>query len=76
MDHIWNKYVRNSKGWKEDNLAIVHPRIVIGPAFAVDPLRIISNNISHVVNCAGDEFSAKWFKQKYPDRHFGEQPQR
>lgn len=69
MNHLWDKYSRNSKGWKEDNLAIVHPRILLGPAFAVEPLRMLVNKITHVVNCAEDRISAKWYKEKYPDRH-------
>ena len=69
MDTIWNKHVRNSRGWKEDSIAVIHPRILLGPAFAVDPRLLLHSNISHVVNCAEDTISTKWFKQEYPDRH-------
>jgi hypothetical protein len=69
MDHLWNKHFRNSKGWKEDNLAMAHPRIILGPAHAVTPSVIRDNNISHIVNCADNVIGSEWFKAEYPTRY-------
>lgn len=68
MDQLWDKYRRNSKGWKLDPLAKVHPRIIIGSANNVDLHTIATYGITHVVNCAEDWVTSKWFKIEFPDR--------
>ena len=68
MEELWEKYRRNSKGWKLDSLAIVHPRIVVGSANNVDLYTLATYNITHVVNCAEDRITSEWFKAEFPDR--------
>lgn len=69
MDELWDKYRRNSKGWKADSLVMIHPRIILGSYETVDLYTITSHNITHVVNCAEDNWGSKWFKDKWPDRY-------
>ena len=66
MDTIWNKYRRNSKGWQKDDIAKLHPRVILGPAFRLTPAFMQFYNITHVINCAEDDVSPKWFKTKFP----------
>jgi hypothetical protein len=68
MDQLWNKYRRNSKGWKFDPVAKVHPRIIVGSAESVDLHTMSMYGITHVVNCAEDWITSKWFKNEFPDR--------
>lgn len=68
MNELWDKYRRNSKGWKLDPLAKVHPRIIVGSANNVDLYTIATHDITHVVNCAEDWVSSKWFKNEFPDK--------
>jgi len=68
MEQLWRKYRRNSKGWRLDSLAKVHPRIIVGSADNVDLYTISMYNITHVVNCAEDWVTSKWFKTEFPDR--------
>jgi len=68
MEELWEKYRRNSKGWKLDPLALVHPRIVVGSANNVDLHTLTAYNITHVVNCAQDWVTSEWFKSEFPDR--------
>jgi hypothetical protein len=69
MDDIWDKYIRNSKGWYQDSIANVHPRIYLGSARDVDIYTFSRLNITHVVNCAGEEHGSYWFKTEFPDRY-------
>jgi protein-tyrosine phosphatase len=68
MEHLWDKYRRNSKGWEKDLLAKVHPRILVGSANNVDLYTVSSNNITHIVNCAEEWVSSVWFKSEFPER--------
>jgi hypothetical protein len=68
MEEIWDKYRRNSKGWKLDPIARIHPRIIIGSANSVDLYTMSAYDITHVVNCAEDWVSSKWFENEFPDR--------
>ena len=68
MDELWDKYRRNSRGWSLDPIAKVHPRIIVGSAKNVDLYTIVTYNVTHVVNCAEDWVSSKWFKNQFPDR--------
>lgn len=66
MDELWDKYRRNSKGWKADSLAMIHPRIMLGSS---ETVTLSTFNITHIVNCAEDEWGSKWFKNEWPDRY-------
>lgn len=68
MEELWDQYRRNSKGWREDNLVRVHPKIYLGSARNVDILTFSSLNISHVINCADKQPDTKWFEREYPER--------
>lgn len=69
MDDLWDKYRRNSKGWKLDSLAMIHPRIILGSYENVDLYTFSTYKITHVVNCAGDEWQSNWFKTQYLERY-------
>jgi hypothetical protein len=66
---MWDNYRRNSKGWRADSFAIIHPRIILGSSINVDLHTIASHGITHVVNCAEDICGSKWFKNEWPDRY-------
>lgn len=68
MDELWDKYRRNSKGWKLDSLAKIHPRIIVGSANNVDIYTMSTHSITHVVNCAEERISSEWFKSEFPYR--------
>jgi hypothetical protein len=69
MEINWDKYARNSLGWEKDPIAIAHVRIFLGSAKSVDPVILATLGVSHVVNCAENEFSSSWFVEDYPGRH-------
>jgi hypothetical protein len=62
-------YRRRSKGWQNDSPAYIHPRILFGSGIALDEEFVQKHEITHVINCAFDEDSPKWFRQKYPKRY-------
>jgi len=68
MNKLWDRYRQHSRGWEKDSIAIVHLRILLGPAFKVDNL-MDDFGITHVVNCAGPEYSSKKFIEEFPGRH-------
>jgi len=68
METIWDKYRRNSKGWKLDPLAKIHPRIIVGSAESVDLYTVSQNNITHIVNCAEAWVTSDWFESEFPDK--------
>lgn len=69
MDQIWDKYRRNSKGWKLDPVALIHPRIILGSCESLDINTMSQYNITHVVNCAEDRWGSNWFKKEFPNRY-------
>jgi predicted protein tyrosine phosphatase len=50
METLWIKYRRNSRGWRYDNTAQVHSRIIVGPAGKTE------SKATHMVNCAEECF--------------------
>ena len=42
---------------------------MVGSALGVDPLIFAKYRITHVVNCAHDIDSPKWFKNEYPHKY-------
>jgi hypothetical protein len=62
-------YRRRSRGWHNDLPAYIHPRILFGSGIAIDEEFVEKYNITHVINCAFDEDSPKWFRQKHPKKY-------
>jgi len=69
MNTFWDKYRHSSKGWEHDPPAKLHPRIMFGSGPMLTPEFVKQNNISHVINCAEDIDSPKWFRQTHPDKY-------
>lgn len=63
------KYRRRSRGWQEDPPAYIHSRILFGAGFSITPEFVNKHEITHVINCAFDSDSPRWFKEKYPDKY-------
>lgn len=49
--------------------AFFHPRILVGPGVFLDPYFAQKYDITHVINCAFDENSPSWWRNRYPDRY-------
>lgn len=62
MSETWITYRRNTRGWKSDPCAIVHPRIIFGPGNRLTPEFVEKYKITHVVNCADDDACPDWFR--------------
>jgi len=69
MQELCDQYRRNSRGWRQDVIARVHSRIIVGPAFRADLHTFSHYKITHVVNCAEDEFGNMNFKSEWPERY-------
>lgn len=68
MDDVAS-YRRRSRGWQNDQPAFIHPRILFGAGIFLDEEFVERHSITHVINCAFDEDSPKWFRQKYPNKY-------
>lgn len=44
-------------------------RILVGPGARLSPNFVRENRISHVINCAQDEFCPDWWKRTHPGRY-------
>jgi protein-tyrosine phosphatase len=66
---MWSVWRYNSKGYLKDPHVQVHPQILFGPGVFLTPEFVEKHQITHVINCAQEEFSPTWFKQKYPDKY-------
>ena len=69
MTENWIAYRRNTRGWANDPCAAIHPRILFGPGNRLTPEFVKKYNITHVINCASDEDSPRWFRNEFPDRY-------
>jgi protein-tyrosine phosphatase len=65
MDKLTH-YRLKSRGWQKDPPAKVHPSIFFGCGESLTPEFVNNNNITHVINCAFDDDSPSWFRQKNP----------
>ena len=65
----WFSFRRMSKGWQNDPPVKLHTNIMFGPGMYLTPGFMKYHNITHVVNCAFDNDSPKWFREKYPDNY-------
>jgi protein-tyrosine phosphatase len=62
MEPDWEAYRRNSKGWRKDPIARIHPRIWFG-SYEVP----LNESITHIINCAESDFNFEEFEELYPD---------
>jgi len=49
--------------------AFFHPRILVGPGVFLTPEFVEKYGITHVINCAQDEFSPPWWRNRYPSKY-------
>jgi protein-tyrosine phosphatase len=67
---MWSIWRYNSRGYNKDPPVQVHPKILFGPGEYLTPKFVEENKITHVINCAQEEFSPSWFKEKYPTNYY------
>ena len=60
----------SSRGYKFDPPAIIHPNIIVGAGEMLTPAFMAKHNITHVINCALDQDSPSWFKEKFRARYY------
>lgn len=46
-----------------------HTRILVGPAAYITQSFVAEHDIRYIINCAFDEYTAHWFRSRYPARH-------
>lgn len=63
-------YRRASKGWQIDSPAKVHPAILFGSGKDLTPDFVKKHNITHVINCAFNDDSPKWFRENFSINYF------
>jgi len=63
MEPDWNAYRRNSKGWRDDPIAMIHPRIWFGSCKVP-----FDDKITHIINCAQSDFNSEVHELLYPER--------
>lgn len=68
MDDVAS-YRRRSRGWQNDAPAYIHSRILFGAGIFIDEEFVEKHKITHVINCAFDSDSPKWFREKYPTKY-------
>ena len=52
-----------------DPPAFFHPRVLVGPGAFLTPYFAQKYNITHVINCAFDEYSPSWWRQSNPSQY-------
>jgi len=67
---MWSIWRYNSRGYNKDPPVQVHPKILFGPGEYLTPKFVEEHQITHVINCAQEEFSPSWFKEKYPTNYY------
>jgi predicted protein tyrosine phosphatase len=58
-----------SRGWQNDPVACLYPRIYIGAGCQFTPELAQKGNFTHVINCATKEDGPEWFSQAHPDKY-------
>lgn len=46
-----------------------HSRIIVGPGSFLTNEFAVKNRITHVINCAFEHDSPKWFRERFPERY-------
>ena len=59
----------NSQGYKNDRPAYFYPCILVGAGEFLSPSFVDKYRITHVINCAFDEYSPEWFRNENPDKY-------
>jgi hypothetical protein len=49
--------------------AYFYTRILVGPGSFLTPYFVEKHGITHVINCAHDDFSPVWWRTRFPDRY-------
>jgi hypothetical protein len=57
-----NVYMQQPPAW-------FSPRILVGPGEMLTARFVRDNRITHVINCAQDDFCPRWWKQQHPDKY-------
>lgn len=58
-----------SPQFMKDPPAFFHPRILVGPGAFLTPYFAQKHEITHVVNCAFDEYCPTWWRQTNPTKY-------
>ena len=58
-----------SPQFMKDPPAFFHPRILVGPGVFLTPYFAQKHDITHVINCAQDEYCPVWWKANYPNKY-------
>lgn len=66
---MWSIWRFNSRGYNKDPPVQVHPKILFGPGEYLTPEFVQKHDITHVINCAQEEYSPSWFKEKHPENY-------
>jgi protein-tyrosine phosphatase len=67
---MWSIWRYNSRGYNKDPPVQVHPKILFGPGEFLTPKFVEEYKITHVINCAQEEYSPSWFKEKHRENYF------
>lgn len=71
MDPTIRRALRyKSRGYQRDAPALIHPNILVGAGEMLTPQFVQHWGITHVINCAQEQDSPTWFKQRYPDKYY------
>lgn len=52
-----------------DPPAFFHPRILVGPGAFLTPYFVQKHGITHVINCAHDDFSPSWWRRTHAGKY-------
>lgn len=66
---MWSIWRYNSRGYNKDPPAQSHPKILFGPGEYLTPEFVQKYDINYVINCAQEEHSPTWFKEKFPKNY-------
>jgi hypothetical protein len=58
-----------TQGYKYDPPAYFHPCILVGAGEFLTPEFLDNHEITHVINCAFDEYSPIWFRETFPKNY-------
>jgi hypothetical protein len=58
-----------SKGWQNDPIACLYPRIYVGAGCQLTPELAKDANFTHVINCATAEDGPQWFSEQNPAKY-------
>ena len=58
-----------SRGWRDDPIACLYPRIYVGAGCQFTPELAKRGNFTHVINCATADDGPQWFSQEHPDKY-------